>query len=329
MSEPAPVGALAIPVPGGDEVDLTHDLRALVASIQSPGSRAVYIRDIRQFIAELCDWFGLVPEEVTEDALLRWWRQKVTAPLPNGRQPARATVNRKVVVVRRFYREGARRQLLPAGVADYLPGLKVDQRPRGRALSQPEAEALIRACSTVGTLEDLRDRVAVCLLLMTGIRLSEAARFRFEDMHHHQGHRVFDLIRKGGRPDMQKVPGDLGLLLDAWSTRAGIAAGAVLRRIVDLVGGIQAGGPGPLSVRAIHATVKKRSRLAGLGDDVGPHDLRYTYITAADEVGCQLTKIQRAAGHQSPETTTGYVDARGFFSDNPSDAVAGWLRGAR
>ena len=319
MPDPPALRTGVLPVPPLDPVD------AAVANVVSPKTKEVYLRHIRGFLTDLEALFGIGPHEANYDHLLRWWSWLREREDSLGRRLGPSAINGRVAAVKRFYREGVRREFFPSNPAEGVPSLRVSKQPKGRALLPDEARALLEACPWDGTLLDFRDRVALTLLLLTGARSSEAIALRVEDFREDLGVRVVTFQRKGGLSDQQKVTAELALLLDAWLHRASLGTGALLRALVPMGGGRYVIRPGPLSARTLHRIVKGRGAAAGLGDDVGPHDLRRTWITAADEMGVKLTKLSRSAGHADPATTMAYIHHRDLLVDHPSDAVAKWL----
>ena len=84
-----------------------------------------------------------------------------------------AAINARLHAVRRFYREGERRNIFSFNPAMAVPTLRVSKQPKGRALSADEANKLRDAAPTSGNLLEMRDRVAIDLGLLTGARSSE------------------------------------------------------------------------------------------------------------------------------------------------------------
>ena len=325
------------PLPVGHDVEavvpyhqttgaITDPMEALVAGVVTDTTKAMYLQDVRRFISELDDLLGLTPSEATFDDILRWWEWKRRLTGKDGKTLYKpGTINRYCVAVRRFYREGARRGLFERNVADGLPSLRVSKEPKGRALTADEASRLLESAPAVGKLIDLRDRLILGFLLLTGCRTTEVCKITMDDLGMDSGHRIITFHRKGGKDDRQKVPDDLSPLIDAWLYRSGVTSGALLRAVYLGDGG-EVLRDGVLNRKTVYRIVASRAKKAGL-DKVAPHDLRRTYITAADEMGIRLTKIAAAAGHADPETTTRYLHQRDMLINHPSDAVAAWLRG--
>ena len=278
----------------------TPALDALVAGIVTPTTRSIYLRDVREFLADLNEWFAVQPTAATAEVLLQWWLRKQDTPLSNGRTMRAATINRKVAAVRRFYREGSARQLLPGGVVDQIPTLRTSASSTARVLTRTEVWALLHTCVEDPTRAGIRDRLAIRLMLVTGARLAAVAQVQFSDFFWtpvppKRASKGTTTAPTGEEPPPKgeagpplrlsmrieertlPLPNDMSPLLQLWTRRAAIDSGPVLRRIAHPEKANGAIGTEALTPRGLHDIVKRRSKAAGLGDDVGPNDLRLTH----------------------------------------------------
>ena len=62
-----------------------------------------------------------------------------------------------------------------------------------------------------------------------------------------------------------------------------------------------------LHVRSVQEIIKKAAKKARITKNVHPHSLRHSYATHLIENGYDLNTVQPLMGHQSAETTMGYV----------------------
>ena len=302
-------------------------IEGAVANVVSEATKKIYLRDIRAFIRELQDLLGRSPEHATYDDLLRWWGWLRHRKDRLDRSLKPATVNRRLSAVKRFYKEGVRRGHFATNPAEGVPSLRVSKEPQGRALTALESQALLDACPSSSTLGDLRDRLAVSFLLFTGCRVSELCRLSLEHFTTSSGRRLVEFHRKRGKIDWQVVAPDLSMLIDAWLHRAKIVDGALLRAVVPAAGGVQVVRAGALHRRTVHKIVKARAKRAGLGDDVGPHDVRKTYVSACAALGIDVVRIASAVGHSDVKTTQLYVHQHDMHTNHPSDKVEQWVKG--
>lgn len=307
---------------------LVDPVEAALAGVVSDATLVVYERDLRVFVSDLYDLLGIEPQQATVDDLLHWWQWMRRQPTATGTAPKPATVNRKVASVRRLYKAMYLRSIIDRNVADILANLKIDRMPQGRALTQEETNVLLEVASPCGTLINLRDRLVLHFLVLTGCRTTELCKAQVSDLRTTGGRRMVRVIRKGGKEDNVALPGELPLLMDSWLHRTDIVEGPIIRGFARSPDGAVIRS-GSLGRRSIHMIVKTRAEQAGLGDDVGPHDLRKTWVTAALDMGVPIHTVARGAGHASVDTTNRYNIQREFMQNNPGDAVARWLKGEK
>ena len=188
---------------------------------------------------------------------------------------------------------------------------KVQARHPGRWLTYEQAFGqLIGACNDA-TVVGLRDEIVIRLGL-TGLRISEIARLRVDNLRHAP---TLAWTGKGHTPRHAV----LGVaLMDAFGRYFAeypetVPDDPVVCR--QVMGAARQGGlrridwHQPASNRALYDVITNRARQAGLGH-VAPHDLRRTAAailhTATGVDGCHhfdLLDIQRVLGHSDPATT--------------------------
>jgi len=74
--------------------------------------------------------------------------------------------------------------------------------------------------------------------------------------------------------------------------------------------------------------VRRVAIRAGISKPVGPHTLRYAFITTALDAGVPLRDVQEAASHADPRTTMRYDRARGSPGRHATYVAAAGLAGA-
>lgn len=186
------------------------------------------------------------------------------------------------------------------------PTANVTERER-RALSPAEADKLLR-CWSGDSAANQRNRALIAVLLLTGIRRSEAAALRWSDVDFDNG----VLIVRHGKGDKRRtvpVAGDFALdALRAWKLRQPMTYEHVFTPVER---GGHVGKDRPLTGTDVYRVVKATEAAAGV--TFKPHDCRRTFITEALATGAPLATVQAAAGHARGETTLHYaqaVDAR-------------------
>jgi integrase/recombinase XerD len=308
----------SIAIAEGDRVE------ALAAVIirrgDSPETRRAYAGDLATFLRWLDEtghhWNATSADDL--DAYREWL----------ARLYARATVNRRLSVVRALYGEATRRHVIPEDPAARLRSLRGRDERDGGALTRSQARAVLEAVLAEVEMPErrlpaLRDLAMLSLLIRTGLRRSELAGLRIGDLGTAQGHDVLTVHGKGNVTRTVKVPIEVRRAVGAWldvardfgkrTTDADTLFGAVRR------GGRQA-GLGALSDRAIYDVVTRRLRAAGV-QRLGPHGLRATFVTLALEGGAALHLVQRAAGHADPRTTERYWRRKASLDDNAVDYI--------
>jgi integrase/recombinase XerC len=130
-------------------------------------------------------------------------------------------------------------------------------------------------------------------LWATGLRVSELAGLDLADVD--RAERTVRVLGKGGKERAVPYGAHAARALDAYL--AGRTRGPVF---VGRRGG-------RLTVRAIHAMVRRRSVAAGLVRRVTPHTLRHTFATHLLDAGADLRMIQELLGHSRLSTTQRYT----------------------
>jgi integrase len=176
----------------------------------------------------------------------------------------------------------------------------------GHALTPSEADKLLRVWNG-SKLRDIRNRALIGLILLSGLRRSEAAALRWRDIDFENG-----VLRvrhgKGDRARDVPMAGDFALsALERWKTYSP-ARDWVFCAVTK---GNKHGADRPISGTDVYRVVVATGQRAGV--DWKPHDGRRTFITEALATGTPLATVQAAAGHAQGATTLRYaqaVDAR-------------------
>jgi len=151
------------------------------------------------------------------------------------------------------------------------------------------------------------------LLILNGLRVSEAVGIDLEDLGTSAGYSVARIRRKGG--GTATVP-----LAVATVNAARSAAGSRSTGPLFLNGSLRR-----LSRQEAHRMIRRLGRRCGLKRAIYPHLLRHTWVTLALDAGAALQDVQDAAGHRDPRTTRRYDRARGLMDRHPTFAVAGLI----
>ncbi len=158
-------------------------------------------------------------------------------------------------------------------------------------VTHDELEALLRACSG-RSFADRRDTAILRLFVDTGMRLSELASLRVEDLDFEQD--VAGVMGKGRRlracPFGNKTALALQRYLRERARRQDVAS--------ETSGPLWLGIHGPMVPRGIAQMVARRAKAAGLGH-IHPHQLRHTFAHTFLDAGGSETGLMRLAGWRS------------------------------
>lgn len=168
--------------------------------------------------------------------------------------------------------------------------------PRG--LDAAQARALLDGCDQ-GTVAGRRDRAILLLLLRLGMRRSEVARLRLDDIDWRAGELL--VCGKGPRVERVPLPADVGEALVAY-LREGRPADAGTRAVFMRVRAPR-GAMTPMGITQVVVSASKR---AGL-DEVTAHRLRHTAASELLRRGASLREIGQLLRHRTELTTTIYA----------------------
>jgi len=186
---------------------------------------------------------------------------------------------------------------------------RVSEAFKREPLSREEVRKLIEAAKSA------RDRLVIAVLYYTGLRTSELASLKLDDVDVKKG--VVRVVRgKGGRSRWVKYnTGHLGALVDCWlgkERKSYLNAGNTDYFFVSRTGK-------KLSSKAICEIVRKAAERAGIQEIIGKsadgrpiyrvssHALRHTFAAHAYWDGVELERIQRLMGYK-PSTATIFVE---------------------
>lgn len=258
-----------------------------LTSFTSTNTRNAYRRDVECF-TRWCTDQGASPLHATRPAV-DLYRAEL-----ESRELKPATVARRLSALHSFFEYG-----LDAGVFERNPVTRV-RRPRvgtespRLGLDRDEARGLLGAAEAAGA----RDHALVALLLLNGLRVSEAVGLDVADLDTERGHRVVRVLGKGGKvrtaPLAPRTAAALDAMLDGRTT------GPVF---TDATGG-------RLNRHQAARIVTRCARAAGITKQLSPHSLRHTFVTLSLDAGVPLHVVQDGAGHASPETTRRYDRGR-------------------
>ena len=210
----------------------------------------------------------------------------------------RTTVNRRLSAISRFL-QWARGQ----GLTETRPPERLQTKPKPerapRSLGRKEKAALVREVVKEG---NKRDIALIKLLLGTGLRSSEAANLKLQDIEIYHRSVTEEKGKVHVREGKGSRPRDVPLNTEV---RKG------LRNYLEERGEAESdrfflGQRGPLSTKGVSYIVRKYAYRARL-EEVTPHTLRHTFGKSLVDAGVPLDRVGLLLGHASLDTTKIYT----------------------
>lgn len=162
-------------------------------------------------------------------------------------------------------------------------------------------------------IERQRDRVIVKLMLATGMRVSEVAKLRVEDIDF-SAREIFIWQGKGGKDRIVFVDYDtlkelrnyIGLRQEGplFLSRQGYPKKAVTSRHIELI-------------------IRRKSRAAGL-KGISSHKLRHTFAIRWVQKGGDIESLRRLLGHANLKATQVYLDFDNDYVKAEYDRLSGF-----
>jgi len=302
----------ALPLP---DVDFLVD--TLVAGQLSDNTRRAYQRDILDFL----EFAGISQPDALKTVTTGQVERYRNALMRNG--AAKATVNRKLSVVRQLFERAIGEGWTDRNPATRVRGLKADMESPTTGLTLRQARELLASIDS-STLPGKRDYCLLFLMLRTGIRRSEASGILVADFSQRDGHQALTVRGKGNKVRVVKIAPDVLRCCQEWlgaSGRQWTAKEPLFVALRKVAAGYKPASDTPLTVDSIWKIVLKRVEEAGLSAHITPHSLRHTFVTLALDGGAPLHKVQYAAGHADPRTTERYHRQKENLDDNAADYV--------
>jgi integrase/recombinase XerD len=301
-------------------------LRQLMASwlatLNSPNTRAAYLRDITQYL-DFCIERDLDPLGVRiQDFTL--YREHLARHTKRDDTPyTLSTRQRKVATVSSFYRFLADVDAIDRSPVTSAARFNQKPDPPDKSLTVEETLRLVEDAETGHhTLGSRCAALIVELLFTMGLRVSELCSLNIDQLTHVKRdgklYRGIRFIGKGNKTHDRAIPEELHV-----------------RRLVPYL----EGRPQPTDPRAalallvtvdgkrvdrkqIYRLVRRVHERGLIGVRPSPHWGRHTFTIRALELGYTLEQVQRALGHSSIVTTQSYVRTRNNVINDPSHVVA-------
>lgn len=253
---------------------------------------AAYRRDLRHFFTALA---LESPCDVDRVAVTGYLKDLKAA----GVKPA--TINRRLAAIRQFYRHALRQEWCAVDPTELLRSRR-GRRQLPKVLDEMQVVALLEAPDTATAL-GLRDRALLETLYATGLRVSELASLRVDQVNLHQGF-VQVVGGKGGKDRLVPL-GDAAIgRLRTYLERA--RPELLKDKQTDALFVSQQGRA--MTRQTIWHRIKHWAQQAGMPASwISPHKLRHAFATHLLNHGADLRVVQALLGHANLSTTEIYT----------------------
>jgi integrase/recombinase XerD len=210
-----------------------------------------------------------------------------------------STANRRLAVLRRFYRWCVREGRVRQDPTLRLRGAKLPPR-FPKSLSEPQVEALL-AAPDADTPLGLRDRAMLELLYATGLRVSELVALTLNQLSLAEG-----LVRVIGKGSKERIV-PLGAEARQWVERylkhgrPALLSG----RVADALFVTQRAAG--MSRQMFWQLIRRYATRAAIDAPLSPHGLRHAFATHLLNHGADLRVVQLLLGHADISTTQIYT----------------------
>lgn len=232
----------------------------------------------------------------------------VMSYMAHRRADKATTANRRLTVLKRFYRLAIRKRIIQADPCLNLRAAK--QAPRfPKTLSESQVESLL-AAPDIETPLGVRDRTMLELMYASGLRVSEIVSLKTIEIGLNEG--VVRIVSgKGGKERL--VP--FGMEAAAWlkkyldEARPNLMAATKQTKQAkssqDLFLARHTGEG--MTRQAFWHIIKRYATIAGIDVPLSPHTLRHAFATHLLNHGADLRVVQLLLGHADISTTQIYT----------------------
>jgi len=255
----------------------------------------------RQDLLGLSQWLssqspGLTLVKVQESTLNAYFAAKHA-------QTRATTANRRLSVLRRFYRWAQREGKVPEDPTVRLLSPKQPLRVP-KVLSEAQVDALL-AAPDIQTPLGVRDRTMLELLYASGLRVSELVGLKVYQVALQEG--VLNVLGKGQKERLVPFGEVAGDWLQRYlgQARAEILKGQAQEALFVTQRGSRVGQA--MSRVMFWSLIKRYALSADIKSPISPHTLRHAFATHLLNHGADLRAVQMLLGHADISTTTIYT----------------------
>ena len=260
----------------------------------SENTRLAYGHDLAEFLAFLSRRGRAGIQEVERRDILDFLMEGKRKGL------AAASLARRLVAIKVFFRHLAQEGLLAVNVADAMESPRL-WKILPPTLTREEVDRLLAAPDSA-TTRGLRDRAILETFYATGLRVSELAALTLDSLHFDAEY--IRCVGKGDKERVVPIGGRAIAAVQAWLERgrpAYAARGAAGRAVfLSRLGR-------PLTRNGLWRHIRAYARKAGIRKELSPHTLRHSFASHLLANGASLRVIQEMLGHADIATTQIYT----------------------
>lgn len=257
-----------------------------------------YQLSTRRSLTEFTAWCSSArqitsPRDVTQPVISDYLARRKQSGL------AASSIKLEVVALKIFFRFLAARNLVARDPTDTLALPRIE-RYLPETLNELQVEQLLESIDVKQPL-GLRDRAMLELLYASGLRVSELANARLENLNIEEG--MLRVTGKGNKTRLVPVGGKACAALVSYlnSERPKLVKRRTGSEIFLSIRGTK------LTTARMWQIVKARARHSGLETNIYPHLLRHSFATHLLGNGADLRIIQELLGHADISTTQVYT----------------------
>lgn len=263
----------------------------------SVNTREAYERDLQQLAAFLAKRYNV--QEPNVELLCRESIRGYLAHCKNAGLTPRS-IARKLASLRAFSRFLIREEVLENNPTLNIASPRLDKK-LPHYLTIAEMKALLQL-PDVETLEGLRDFVILVMFYATGMRVSEVANLKLENLRFDQN--VFRITGKGAKVRLAPMGEDLRKHLQKYLKRRQDEEKRTLE-FNDYI--FVKNRKEPFSREQIAALVRQYIMRVANVEKAHPHALRHTFATHLLNEGADIMSVKELLGHASLNTTQIYT----------------------
>jgi site-specific recombinase XerD len=260
------------------------------------------VRNYHFYLARFAAWAKNPDPKKIDGEMIRNYRLYLNRELLGRDEPSlkKSTQNYHLIALRAFLKYLAKRDVGSLN-PEKIELAKVGTR-QVEFLEPEELKRLILATQKEKGLIALRDRAVMELLFSTGLRVSEMASLKIENINLKRDE--FTVKGKGSKHRVVFTSDEAKKAIKAY-----IDARTDTSPYIFVSHDRAKGGRGslPLSARSIERIIERCARAAGITKKVTPHTLRHTFATDLLRNGADIRSVQSMLGHESITTTQVYT----------------------